>query len=281
AIVTVVGLAGGITAGHLFVGQPAASRPPSPSADLASDIPAADPGPEPTAKPELARWSRRNLAGCPDGSRWAISADEGIAIWNLAAKRWEAVLPRVSKAIPLVFCFSPDSKTLASGYADGAVILWDLGTRQPLHRLRGLRGMVNDIEFSADGRRLIGGSAGGTLALWDVATGNLVVPMEDRGDVVTVALSADGSTLAWGNHEGGHGFLCIDWIDSTRGIVRKSGVVPNGTQGEMQCLGLSADGRLLAMMHSRYGINLWDLAAGSRLRKLKMNAEPEPTSKSQ
>src|SRR5262249_59369934 len=114
----------------------------------------------------------------------------------------------------------------------GTVILWDVATRQLRHHLQGLKGKVNDLEFSADRRWLIGGSAGGTVMIWNVANGNIEIPLDKGlGNVVTVAISAEGNTLAYGCAEGGHGFLSFDWPSKT---VKKSGWRP-AAQEEMYC----------------------------------------------
>ncbi len=65
--------------------------------------------------------------------------------------------------------FSPDGRTLASGAADGAIILWDVATGERLRTLQGHADMVLNVAFSPDGRTLASASEDGTIILWDVS----------------------------------------------------------------------------------------------------------------
>src|SRR5258708_19632457 len=60
---------------------------------------------------------------------------------------------------------------LASGSADGNIILWDVATHLPLGTpLTGHAGFVNSVVFSPDGKTLASGNVAKTIILWDVAT---------------------------------------------------------------------------------------------------------------
>src|SRR5262245_44313480 len=48
--------------------------------------------------------------------------------------------------------FTPGGTALASGGKDGAVTVWDLAARKPLHQLPGHKDMVVAAAFSPDGR---------------------------------------------------------------------------------------------------------------------------------
>jgi WD40 repeat protein len=64
---------------------------------------------------------------------------------------------------------SPDGRTLASGSADGSVILWDLGSLQQLgDPIRAHPGGVRSLAFSSDGRALASAGADGDVVVWDV-----------------------------------------------------------------------------------------------------------------
>src|SRR5262249_33848400 len=79
-IVTVVGLAGGITASQLAVDQPKAIWPTSASIDVNPDVLRTQRRPErPT--PQLARWTGRAFASPPDGSRLATLNSASILVW--------------------------------------------------------------------------------------------------------------------------------------------------------------------------------------------------------
>jgi WD40 repeat protein len=65
---------------------------------------------------------------------------------------------------------SPDSKTVASGSADGTVRLWDVATRQQIgNPLSASPSGIYSVAFSPDGTRLASSGADGSVRLWDVA----------------------------------------------------------------------------------------------------------------
>ena len=102
--------------------------------------------------------------------------------------------------------WSADGKVIASGGADGHVILWDAETHTKLRavRLAGLDGgSVSALAFSPDGRRLAGavalkeGKAGRLFADIDTATGERGrdLALGGRPAVRSVAFSPDGRLL--------------------------------------------------------------------------------------
>jgi hypothetical protein len=64
---------------------------------------------------------------------------------------------------------SPDGEALATGSADGAVRLWDVGSGKQLAQFLGHRGAVKSLAFVPQGSVLASGSADTTALLWDVA----------------------------------------------------------------------------------------------------------------
>ena len=62
--------------------------------------------------------------------------------------------------------FSPDSRRILSGDADGTMRLWDLHTKKLLRRFEGHGPMVNSVSFTAAGRQALSGGSDKTLRLW-------------------------------------------------------------------------------------------------------------------
>lgn len=70
-------------------------------------------------------------------------------------------------------CFNRHGNILASGTAEGQVVLWDFDTKSIAKKLEGHEQLVTSVAFPAPGtgQRLISGSLDGTLRLWDVLKG--------------------------------------------------------------------------------------------------------------
>ncbi|EUC54755.1 vegetative incompatibility protein HET-E-1 [Rhizoctonia solani AG-3 Rhs1AP] len=101
--------------------------------------------------------------------------------------------------------FSPNGQSFASGYADGALMIWDATTGERLFDpLTGHTTRVNSIAFSPDGTQVASGSSDKTMRLWSSLTGAPIGnPFEGhtRG-VRSVAFSPSGSRLVSGSHDG-------------------------------------------------------------------------------
>jgi WD40 repeat protein len=65
--------------------------------------------------------------------------------------------------------FSPDGRTLATSHDDGAVILWDVESQQPIGSpLPGPAFHYVTARFTPDGRRLFAVYNNGTAVRWEV-----------------------------------------------------------------------------------------------------------------
>jgi len=96
----------------------------------------------------------------------------------------------------------------AIGTHNGAVYLWDLKTRSEIRRVETVPGCIVGLAFSADGKRLVIQPAMQRFRVVEVASGKTVFqePQDQWDRVWSIALSADGNTLALGR-----GYQVIFW----------------------------------------------------------------------
>ncbi len=98
-----------------------------------------------------------------------------------------------------VLVFSPDDKTALITSANGSARLRDVATFRPrgatLHHQKDKA--ITSAMFSPDGKAVVTGGNDKTVRLWKTADGTpLLPPIGHPGDVMCVAVSPDGKTLA-------------------------------------------------------------------------------------
>ncbi|AZM45960.1 protein kinase [Streptomyces sp. WAC 06738] len=160
----------------------------------------------------------RTLASVGDDSESTSGRDDTTRLWDVAGRDPEPygqgdpakVLDQAWEATAVAF--GPDGRTLAVGYPDGEVWLWDVKTGKKKASLRDDHLTdVADLEFSPDGKTLATApESGGGVLLWNVARGKpgarLVSGEEDgkgKGLIEEVAFSPDGKLIAGADRKDG------------------------------------------------------------------------------
>jgi hypothetical protein len=134
-------------------------------------------------------------------SQWVIACSNGQAtLWQADTGNAVAILQNSEFGEFHTLALSPDGRTLAAGSVQGAMLLWDLHTRQERARWQESGDKVRSVAFAPDGRTVgIGVDRGGTIhaLLWDVAKRRVRATLgSDHGSLIHVAFSADSRTLA-------------------------------------------------------------------------------------
>lgn len=137
----------------------------------------------------------QSLAFSPLGEIAAAGLHNKTRIWDIGARQAVTELPQTGDIISAIF--SQDGKWLATGSAEGTVVLWKVEgtyftqTGDPLR----LNGKPQILTFSPDNRWLVGGSSSGFANLWDTATVQEVARIPHSDPVTGVSFSLDGSQL--------------------------------------------------------------------------------------
>ena len=89
--------------------------------------------------------------------------------------------------------FSPDSKFLAAGTADGSIPIFNV-TKDKEEKTLGMhKGAVNSLFYIGKGETLLAASADKTVQLWDVAKNVSLKKFDFSGPVEMLSVSKDGS----------------------------------------------------------------------------------------
>ncbi|MCI0526458.1 MAG: caspase family protein [Nitrospira sp.] len=138
------------------------------------------------------------LAFSPDGTWLAsVGLDRTIRIWNLAQ---DSLTPHHvifdPHTTPLKISFSPNLNMMASGTAEGLVILYDSSTGKTISTLPGHRGEVLSLIFSPDGKFLISAGIDKAVHRWEIAKGKLLDTRVLDYEVQSIQFTSDVQYVA-------------------------------------------------------------------------------------
>lgn len=206
-----------------------------------------------------------SIAASPDG-RYALSGDDkgGLHLWDLLTGQLRFRLPGHKDAV-LAVAFSPDGRHALStgGFVDQSIRLWDVDAGREIGRLVGHNGGVTAALFSPDGRQVLSGGEDNTVRLWEVQCGfELVRLVGHTKAVLAVGFAPDGRrALSAANDM----TLRIWDLEGDR-EVRRAWMDAVYENLVFDCA-FSNDG-LFSLSTDPEGVQLWDLAAGTKLRTL-------------
>ncbi|PJF29877.1 MAG: hypothetical protein CUN52_06100 [Phototrophicales bacterium] len=139
----------------------------------------------------------RLLAGGVGNTVFIWDAQTGDRIAELTGTNQSGHTNRVR-----ALAFSSDSTFIASGGADGRIVIWNIANRAQHARWDAHSGGVNTLAFSRDGQFLLSGGEDRQISLWRPLTGELVQNYTGHnGAVNSVSFNNDGTLFASGSDD--------------------------------------------------------------------------------
>ena len=210
-------------------------------------------------------FTESGKAGRPCTVAWHVASKrlaEGTAeglirIWDV--DREQASLTLTGPASTRAFwgirwlAWSPDGNTLAAGFPDTTVHVWEVPTGKELHVLRDHKSAITAVAYSSDGKRLAAWGQNGKINIWDADTGKLTDEVAHPGNVSAGAWSPDDKLLATGH---GNGTVTISGVQAGDKKVTLRGHVDG-----IYHLVWSPDGARLVSTAGDFTIRIWDVAS--------------------
>jgi len=194
-------------------------------------------------------------------------------LWNGFSQRlgrlWGRIIadtmgrpPRVATSIG----FSPDSKFLAVGAADGTLELWDVQKGQPTRAaFRAHSEALLALAFSPDNRFLATASRDRTALIWDVKSPKAAKVRTSlvghKDGVISVAFDPSGTIVATGSQD-----QTVAIWDANSGQVLIS--LP-AEGGYVTGVAFSSDGTMLASVNSDGSMRVWNTGDLNQVRDLE------------
>src|SRR5437588_118570 len=149
------------------------------------------------------RWPSPRATGGVSDTVFLWNTAPGSTPWPLDGSQPYVglVRPEPGRRTALTLTFSPDSRSLAMGWDNGRVTLWELATRQQRAVLQvAERATVQAVAFSPDGKHLATACSDGQVTVWSWGEKRWSVRLP--GSVNGVAWAPDGRHLATANANG-------------------------------------------------------------------------------
>jgi WD40 repeat protein len=153
----------------------------------------------------------------------SVHAGGGLILWDCATGQQITNMSEAHPSGAYEVQFSPDSRLLASGGADGTGKIWDVvsGGLRLRHKLRGL--VSPELAFSPDCRRVVSNSGDNVLKLWDTGTGLDVGTIYSHSKILRFAFTPDGSGLYCASEDGELRLWPAPSLDQLDARTKKSG----------------------------------------------------------
>ena len=193
----------------------------------------------------------------PDGKRLAAADEKTLKVWDSQSGQELATLSGIKNKLQVPsFCFSPDSRYLATTWADSTMKMWDV--QAPSQGFVTFKGHAtgDGLCFSRDGSRLASLGQSGMI-VWDPRTGAELLTLEEHSKVDCVCFSSDGKRLASAADDGT--VKVWDMSGSQKLLTLK------GHVKACNSICFSPDDQLLVSDSKDETVRVWDARTGQQL----------------
>ncbi|HAJ36923.1 MAG TPA: hypothetical protein DCL15_14665 [Chloroflexi bacterium] len=205
----------------------------------------------------LPSQKRSGVALAPDGERIATADMDNIQLWDGASGELVASWRVGADQAINLLKFSTDGRLLVTRLTDGAMVVWDVATHQPIGQKITPLDRNENFWFSPDNRTLavtrdVAEDRG--VDLWDVATGEMsAIRLGGHESTInSVAFSADGGKLATASFDGS-----VRLWDVASGQLLHSPLTDH--TGRVLAVAFSPDAKILATGGADRKILLYDV----------------------
>lgn len=197
----------------------------------------------------------RGVAFAPDGTALASCCEQAVRVWSLPAaeQRWSRPLSGKLQPwrIPLRLGYAPDSRTVAVGDGNDALVL-DATTGDVTATAPGHREPVLTTAFSPDGNLLATGSMDHSIRLWNPRDGKPIRTVAECPNwLFSVAFAPNGKVIA---------AACRDGTVGLWNLEGKHLATAQAHEREANNVVFAPDGTTLATSGVDGKVCLWDVA---------------------
>jgi WD40 repeat protein len=196
----------------------------------------------------------------PDGKR-GVSASFGLRIWDMADGKLLRAIESGSEALAVRFA-ADGRRVIVAGRSRG-IEVWDTETGLKSQSFRGRADAVTSVAVDARMGALYASQKAG-IQVWSLSTLGLsrIIPRPEQGQVLSLALSEDGATLAY--------------VHENRDVMGKHLAIANAATGEVRAeleaatgpVAISADGSVVIAGDYSAAV-VYDVARGAVRAKLQ------------
>ena len=182
---------------------------------------------DPATQKEVRRIDvpKQSIHSLSEDGVWIVFGGRGqpVRVWDLAAGK--EVFTADQKPFAQAVALSPDRKSMALGYSDGSIALWDIGANRERCLVRLEMAGISAIAWSPDGRKLALGDGLGAVLIADGTRVSEPLHFKARGDhsIQELEFTPDGKSVV----------ACDQW--GSRRLYRdEAGVEPQDVRGTSQ-----------------------------------------------